>query len=215
MALCLLERTEEECTKLDLTFFRTENESNKLLVILFYIFPRLWSHFRENLETIANHNQGSSDEHAEPPTGPQDPERLKLGQHITAFLDFSYCLENPEGQASLDDADSNHIQQAYDVIRQMLPAMTFMLEPRLLAYLVTVYNANADRKQANDIAHPNFQVIKEGLEDLDFGSADSGSDVTADQEARDIFKAMDSRIDACNALLTSADSLMASIVLGR
>ena len=106
---------------------------------------------------------------------------------------------------------SSRVQKArtaYNIVYNMLPTMSFLLDPNILAYIVGV---NADREEANELVHPNLTVIRNGLEELNPILAYTDPP----DRAQLIFQAVYDPMSACGALLTSATKRIATSVLGR
>lgn len=208
MALQLLEDTENECLRLDENFTRPHNESHKLLCALMFILPRIWTKFIENLTIVARCRPDSYSESEVPQVdnGNEYANLLstdlmdQLRRHINSY-------EIIQGAHSSQQSDDDSaVQKACKVVRDMLPTISFLLNAESLAYVINT--SNVDREQANEIAHPSLETIRESI-----GELDADSDFTG--QARVIYRAMSEPQNAPQILLESATKVLTTIVLGH
>lgn len=175
MALQLLEDTENECLRLDENFTCPHNESHKLLCTLMFILPRIWTKFIENLTIVARCRPDSYSESEDPQVdnGNEYANLLstdlmdQLRRHINSY-------EIIQGTHSSQQSDDDSaVQKACKVVRDMLPTISFLLNAESLAYVINT--SNVDRwEQANEIAHPSLETIRESIGELDADSDFTG-----------------------------------------
>ena len=199
MALNLLQAAEGECVRFDTDYARQNNESRLLLRMLMYLFPLIWKFFRSNLARVAQHGKEYVHEQAESLVHAQDD--LLIQDHLNIYEDLYQSYQ--DNLASSDDTTI----LAYNNVNAVLPSISFLLEPTLLAYVVNTSN-NFDRLEANEVVHPDLDLIREGLEFEDEGSESTN-------EAGVIFRAIDEPISVCSNLPASADTLIAKFILGH
>lgn len=198
MALKMLNATEMECIKLDSNFTRLQNEGYKILNIIMFIFRRIWSRFTENLAIVA-----TFDEEVNEYADFLSQERLDV--HFASYERLHGHLQN--NPSFLDGAHNSRVRGAFETVQSMISTLSFLVDARLLAYIL--HTGNADRQRGNEVAHPSLETIRESMEDLNPDSEDFTD------QAYVIFQAMDNPMSASNRLLTSATVLMTTTVLGR
>ena len=164
-----------------------------------YLFPLIWTFFRSNLARVAQHGKEYVHEQAESLVHAQDD--LLIQDHLTIYEDLYQSYQ--DNLASSDDTTI----LAYNNVNAVLPSISFLLEPTQLAYIVNTTN-NTDRLEANEVVHPDLDLIREGLEFEDEGSESTN-------EAGVIFRAIDEPISVCSNLPASADTLIAKFILGH
>lgn len=198
MALKLLNATEMECIKLDFNFTRPQNEGYKILNIIMFIFRRIWSRFTENLASVATFDK-EVNEYADF----LSQERLDV--HFASYERLHGHLQN--NPSFLDGAHNSRVRGAFETVQSMISTMSFLVDARLLAYIL--HTGNADRQRGNEVAHPSLETIRESMEDLNPDSEDFTDQAYA------IFQTMDNPMCRSGQFLASATELMATTVLGR
>lgn len=202
MALGLLDATETECLILNSRFLDRGNDTRKCLNIIMFIFRRIWSRFTGELATVATFNARLGvDEYADL----LSQEQLRL--HLDAYWGIYQRLQDDPALLAQDVTNNIRIREAYSNVTDMLPTMCFLLNAKLLAYILSTNNG--DRERANEVAHPSLEVIEESLRDLNADPEDFTD------QASVIFQAMIEPTSASRQLLTSATELMATTVLGH
>ena len=149
MALNILDSTEKESTLLDDNFLREENEEHKNLVILMSIFPQIWTKFSECL-TVLEFRDAPLEFEVQPLTA------LDLKSKLDVYGElWKQGLDKTPGKL-LPGA-----REAFTTVQVMLPALSIILNPELLAF--SICTSLDERNRANEVAHPSFQTIQRSL----------------------------------------------------
>lgn len=154
MVFQMMTIAEEEAQNLDPRFSRLTNENHLNLVIIMRSFPTVWKKFSASLNELDFNDTG--------PYNPQAVEPIVSANDLTVKLKVYEDLRR-DSLAGIRKI-SVWTKTAFDTVEIMLPGISILLDPALLAFCIC--STLPERESANAIAHPSIATIQRSLDGL-------------------------------------------------